>query len=184
MEALVVVISPGTLPMVLAQAVAAIALGLLAASGLAKLVDPEPTIGAMRSARLPASNLVAYLLGTVEVLLASASLAMGGVALVGAAILYGGFTVFTFAATRKRIPVQSCGCFGRDDTPPSPIHVSFNLGAMVSLLAVASLGVSPIDWGLPGLQLALYLGFTAIGVYVSYLMLSSLPQLLDLSSTS
>jgi uncharacterized membrane protein YphA (DoxX/SURF4 family) len=171
--------------MVLAQAVAAIALGLLAASGLAKLVDPEPTTGAMRSARLPASNLVTYVLGTVEVLLASASLAVGGgVVLVGAAILYGGFTVFTFAATRKRIPVQSCGCFGRDDTPPSPLHVSFNLGAMVSLLAVASLGVSPIDWSLPGPQLALYLGFTAIGVYVSYLMLSSLPQLLDLSSTS
>jgi len=170
--------------MVLAQAVAAIALGLLAASGLAKLVDPEPTTGAMRSARLPASNPVTYVLGTVEVLLALASLAVGGMAVVGTAILYGGFTVFTFAATRKRIPVQSCGCFGRDDTPPSPLHVAFNLVAMVSLLAVASLGVAPIDWSLPGLQLALYLGFTAIGVYVSYLMLSSLPQLLDLSSTS
>jgi uncharacterized membrane protein YphA (DoxX/SURF4 family) len=170
--------------MVLAQAVAAIALGLLAASGVAKLVDPEPTTGAMRSARLPASNLITYILGTAEVVVAVASLAVGGVAVAGAAVLYGGFTVFTFAATRKRIPLQSCGCFGRDDTPPSLIHVFFNLAATASLLALAPIGANPIDWALPALQLALYLGFTAIGVYVSYLMLSSLPQLLDLSSTS
>lgn len=168
----------------LAQAVAAIALGLLAASGLAKLVDPEPTTGAMRSARLPASNLVTYALGAVEVLLAVGSLTVGGLAVLGAAVLYGGFTVFTLAATRKRIPVQSCGCFGREDTPPSPIHVLFNLAATGSLFALASLGIGPIDWGLPGVQLALYLGFTAIGVYVSYLMLSHLPKLLHLSSTS
>jgi uncharacterized membrane protein YphA (DoxX/SURF4 family) len=170
--------------MVLAQAVAAIALGLLAASGLAKLVDPDPTTGAMRSARLPASNPATYALGTVEIVLAVASLAVAGMAVYGAAALYAGFTVFTFAATRKRIPVQSCGCFGRDDTPPSPIHVTFNLVATISLLALAPLGVDPVDWGLPGVQLALYLGFIAIGVYVSYLMLSSLPQLLHLSSSS
>jgi uncharacterized membrane protein YphA (DoxX/SURF4 family) len=170
--------------LVLAQAVAAIALGLLAASGVAKLVDPEPTTGAMRSARLPASNLATYALGTSEVLLAVASLTVGGMAVFGAAALYAGFTVFTFAATRKRIAVQSCGCFGREDTPPSPVHVLFNLAATTSLLALAPLGVDPIDWGLPGMELAIYLGFTAIGVYVSYLMLSSLPQLLHLSSTS
>jgi hypothetical protein len=170
--------------MVLAQAVAAIALGLLAASGLAKLVDPEPTTGAMRSARLPASNPTTYALGTAEVSLALASLTVGGVAVFGAAALYAGFTVFTLAATRKRIPIQSCGCFGRDDTPPSPVHVLFNLAATISLLALAPLGVDPIDWGLPGVQLALYLGFATIGVYVSYLMLSRLPQLLHLASTS
>jgi uncharacterized membrane protein YphA (DoxX/SURF4 family) len=181
---LVVATQAVTLPTVLAQAVAAIALGLLAASGTAKLVDPEPTTGAMGSARLPASRLITYLLGIAEFVIAVTSLAVGGLAVIGAAALYAGFAIFTFAATRKRIPVQSCGCFGRDDTPPSPIHVSFNLVAMVSLLAVASLGAPPVDWSLPGLQLTLYLGFTAIGVYVSYLMLSSLPQLLDLSSTS
>jgi len=170
--------------MVLAQAVAAIALGLLAASGTAKLIDPEPTTGAMRSARLPASRLITYLLGIAEVLLAVASLAVGGIAVVGSAMLYAGFTIFTFAATRKRIPVQSCGCFGRDDTPPSLIHVVFNLAATVSLLALAPFGIEPIDCALPGLQLALSLVFTAIGAYVSYLMLSGLPHLLQLSSTS
>lgn len=170
--------------MVLAQAVAAIALGLLAASGLAKLVDPEPTTGAMRSAQLPASSLITYALGSLEVLFAVASLAVGGLAVVGSAILYGAFTVFTFAATRKRIPVQSCGCFGREDTPPSIIHVVFNLAATIALFGLAPLGVEPIDWSLPGLELALYLGFAGIGVYVSYLMLSRLPQLLDLASTS
>lgn len=168
----------------LAQAVAAIALGLLAASGLAKLVDPEPTTGAMRSARLPASNSITYALGVVEMVLAAAALVSGGPGLLGAAVLYGGFTVFTFAATRKRIPVQSCGCFGRDDTPPSLIHVVFNLSATVTLLVLAAAGTGPIDWALPALQLVLYLGFAAMGVYLSYLLLSRLPQLLDLISTS
>lgn len=168
----------------LAQAVAAIALGLLVASGTAKLADPEPTTGAMRSARLPASKPITYALGVFEIVVGAAALMAGGPGLVAAAVLYAGFSIFTFAATRKRIPVQSCGCFGRDDTPPSLIHVVFNLSATVALLALTATGTGAVDWGLPTLQLALYLGFAALGAYVSYLMLSRLPQLLDLISTS
>jgi hypothetical protein len=61
-----------TLLTVVAQAVATIALGLLGASGVAKLVDPEPTTGALRAARLPASNLLTRLLATVEIVVAIA----------------------------------------------------------------------------------------------------------------
>jgi hypothetical protein len=163
------------------SAFAAIALGLLAASGVAKLVDPEPTTGAMRAGRLPASRSLSYLLGAVEVIAAVAALVMGGAAVVGAAILYGGFSVFTLAAVRKRIPVQSCGCFGRDDTPPSAIHVAYNVAATVALVGLAVTGLSPVDWGLPAVELTLYLVFAAIGVYVSYLLMTRLPQLLDLA---
>lgn len=174
----------GTLPGVLAQAVAVIALGLLAASGVAKFIDPDPTTGAMSAARLPASKPVTYLLGAVEVGVATTALVAGGPSLVAGALLYAGFSAFTFAATIKRIPVQSCGCFGREDTPPSTLHVVFNLVATIGLAATAVLGLEPVNWSLPVIELVMFLGFAALGVSAAYLMLTRLPQLLELASES
>lgn len=160
-----------------AQAVATIALGLLGASGAAKLVDPEPTTGAMRLARLPSSNTLSRLLGSVEIAAAAAGLAIGGVAVVVAGGLYAGFAAFTFSAVANRIPLQSCGCFGREDTPPTTIHVVFNAVSALALLLLPLLGHSPVDWTLPATQLLLYGGFATAGVYSSYLLLTRLPQL-------
>lgn len=176
-QALVSAPSAGTLPQVVAQSVATIALGLLAASGIAKLVDPTPTTGAMRSARLPSSHLLTYALGTLELFFAAAALVLGGIYTLGAAILYAAFALFTFAALRNRIPLQSCGCFGRDDTPPTTMHVGFNIISASALVALPVLGLDPIPWDLDAVPLTLFLGFAIIGVYVSYLMLSTLPQL-------
>lgn len=172
-----------TLPAVVAQAVAAVSLGLLAASGMAKLTDPAPTTGAMKSAGLPASRTISYALGVTETLAAVAALVVGGPVVAVAAVLYLGFTVFTFGAVRKRIPVQSCGCFGREDTPPNYIHVVYNVVASASLLVVAALSESPVDWSLPTGELALYLAFTVVGVCASYLVMTRLPQLLALPET-
>lgn len=169
----------------IAQAVAAIALGLLGASGVAKLIDPEPTTGAMDLARLPSSHTISRLLGGTEIVVAVTALATGwtpaGVVACG---LYLAFAVFTFSAVRNRIPLQSCGCFGREDTPPNAVHVAYNLAATAALGVVAAAGLSPIDWGLPAIELALFGGFTVIGVYASYLLMTRLPQLLDLARTS
>lgn len=164
--------------MVVTQALAAISLGLLAASGVAKLADPAPTTGAMRTAGLPASRSISYVLGVLEAVSATAALAFGGLSLVAAAILYLAFGVFTFAAVRNRIPIQSCGCFGREDTPPNVVHVVYNLAAAGAITATAGLGVVPVDWSLPSVDLVLYLGFAAMGVAASYLLLTRLPQLL------
>ena len=85
---------------VVAQAVATIALGLLGASGIAKLIDPEPTTGAMAAARLPSSNLLTRLLGSAELVVAFGALAVGGRLPVAAgALFYLAFGVFTSAAT-------------------------------------------------------------------------------------
>lgn len=174
----------GTLPWVLASAVAAISLGLLAASGVAKFIDPEPTTGAMRAARLPAANLVTYGLAVVEVIAGVGGLVIGGVTVALAAVLYGGFAVFTFAAVRNRIPIQSCGCFGREDTPPSYVHVAFNVVAAVALIVVATTAAAPIDWALSPVEIGLSLGFSATGVYAAYLLLARLPQVLELARPS
>jgi hypothetical protein len=175
---LALVAVPGTLPSVVAQAVAAIALGLLGASGIMKLVDPEPTSGAMKAARLPSSNALSRLLGIVEIVVSLAGLAVAGTSIMLAATLYTAFTIFTVAAIVFSIPLQSCGCFGREDTPPTMIHVTLNVIATVALFVVFSQGRGPVDWTLPPLELSLYLGFTAIGVYTVYLLITRLPQVL------
>lgn len=167
------------------QALATIALGLLGASGVAKLIDPDPTTGAMRAAHIPSSNLLTYLLGLVEVISSVLALTVGGIAVAVAGVLYLGFLTFTFAAVRNRIPVQSCGCFGRDDTPPNAVHVAFNFLALVSLAALVSAGnPAVIDWSLPLVELTIYLTFGAVGVSASYLVLARLPQLMALTESS
>lgn len=168
----------GTLPTVVAQAVATIALGLLGASGVAKLVDPEPTTGAMRAARLPSSNAISQSLGVVEIVAAVAGLAVGGITVLLGAGLYAAFVIFTITALSNRIPLQSCGCFGREDTPPTAVHVAYNAVSALGLLALPLLGADPIDWGLPTTTLALYAGFAAVGVWASYLTLTLLPRLM------
>ena len=168
----------GTLPWVVAQAIAAIALGLLGASGVSKLVDPIPTTGAMSDSGLPSSDLLSRLLGVVEVVAAVTGLAVGGVAVLAGAVLYTAFAVFTFGALRNRIPLASCGCFGRDDTPPTVLHVVFNGVAALALLMLPVLRTDPIDWSLPPFEILLYAAFVAVGGYVSYLLLALLPRLM------
>ena len=168
-----------------AQAVATIALGLLGASGIAKLIDPEPTTGAMGAARLPSSNLFSRLLGSTEVVVAVAALAVGGwLAVAAGALLYLGFTAFTVTALLRRVPLQSCGCFGREDTPPTAIHVVYNVSSALGLVVLLVMGLDPIEWGVPGPEMILYLLFAVIGVYASYLMLARLPRLFGLARSS
>lgn len=151
---------------------------------MAKLIDPEPTTGAMNAARLPSSNILSRLLGTVETVVALAALAVGGwLALLAASGLYLAFTVFTFSALINRIPLQSCGCFGREDTPPTWIHVAYNLVLAVTIGTLVT-GPSPIDWSMATVELTLYLVFAAIGVYASYLLMTRLPQLLQLARST
>ncbi|HET7846614.1 MAG TPA: MauE/DoxX family redox-associated membrane protein, partial [Acidimicrobiia bacterium] len=96
-----------------AQGITTIALALLAASGVSKALDPDPTRGALKAAHLPSSRAAVVALGLIEVVAAMAGIVAGGRWLALAGALYLGFSVFTFAALRGRIPVQSCGCFGR-----------------------------------------------------------------------
>ena len=99
------------------------------------------------------------------------------------ALSYLAFTVFVVVARARRLPIGSCGCFGKVDTPPSLVHVVLNLGAMVVAIGVAigggaglvdGLGDLPA-FGLPFLLLVL------TGTYLAFLALTALPQLLALT---
>ena len=172
-----------TLPAVIAQAFAAIALGLLAVAGVAKLTNPDPTSGALEAARLPSGRSLARAIGIIEVLSATVGLAIGALAVLPATVLYLGFTLFTLSSVLNRRPVQSCGCFGRDDTPPSSLHVVYNSVATLLLAYVVIADIPVIMWNAASVEVLAYLGFVAIGTYASYLLLSVMPQTLSLAKS-
>ncbi len=52
--------------------------------------------------------------------------------------VYSAFAVFVIVALRRGLSIQSCGCFGRVDTPPSVAHIAVNL---VAATTAAGLGL-------------------------------------------
>src|SRR5690606_6627158 len=108
--------------------VAAVVLLLLLA-GVQKLIDPSPTAGALRSAGFPSHRNLVRLLAAVEVIVGGSFFVAGGPwPVLGAAVLYLGFAGFVALALTRNLPVSSCGCLGKVDTPPSVVHVAVNLG--------------------------------------------------------
>jgi hypothetical protein len=154
---------------------------LLLVSGGTKLFDPGPTAGALRAAGWPGPRQGVQSLAVIEILVGAGALAFGGAWFGwGIAILYLGFFGFVVNALARRLPVGSCGCFGKSNTPPSLGHLFVNLAAVVvgvtaavqSARALPDVLAEQPAWGLP------YLAFAGIGVYLLYLLLSQLPVLL------
>jgi hypothetical protein len=124
---------------------------------------------------------VVYTLAVAEIGTGAISLLAGG-AVAGWAmvVLYGGFGWFVAFALHRRIPISSCGCFGKVDTPPSVVHLFLNASGLAggvwaalshSSSLISVLGDQPVA-GLP------YLAFVAAGTYAAYLLLTALPVLL------
>ena len=115
-----------------------VAAALLAVAGALKAVDPVTTVGALRRSGLPAPPVVVRIAGVLEVAIAVVAVLTG--AALPALLVAGSylvFTVFVLFALTRHLPIGSCGCFGKVDTPPSVIHLAVNAGAVVSALAVA-----------------------------------------------
>lgn len=165
-----------------AQGITTIALVLLIASGVSKVLDPNPTRGALKAARLPSSRTAVVVLGVLEIVAAVSGMVAGGLWVAPAAALYLGFTFFTFAAVRGQIPVQSCGCFGREDTPPTALHIVYNLSATMAFGYLMITGQPAVPWSDPGIEIALFLGYSLIGAYLSYLVLAQLPRTLSITN--
>lgn len=155
-----------------------IAAALLVLSGGYKIYDPAPTVGALTAGRLPSGRWAAYTLGTVEIVAALAGTVMGGAASLTVAAVYLAFAAFVAYALLRRLPLQSCGCFGKADTPPTWGHLVFNLFSAGVAGAIATKATAPIevlaDQPLAGVP---YLAFVGLGVWVVYLLLTELPQL-------
>ncbi len=165
-----------TLNWMLPQAAAMVALVLLVPSGVAKIINPDPTAGALGTARLPSARIMVRGLGAIEVVSSLVALAAGAIWLLPATILYISFALFTGAAVLGRFPLQSCGCFGRDETPPTGIHVVFNLLAAGSLSYLWASGLPMLSDKLSTAESVGFLAFAIIGAYLSYVLLSELPN--------
>jgi hypothetical protein len=126
---------------------ALVAAALLAVAGALKLIDPIMTVGALRALRLPASPLGVRAGSAVELALGVAAVSVGGAALWWlVAASYLAFGAFVVAALGKGTMIGSCGCFGREDTPPHWFHLVANLGlaGLAAGVAVRS-PEAPID---------------------------------------
>lgn len=157
---------------------------LLAAAGAMKVHDPAATVGALRALGLPVPPLAVRVGGAIEAVIGIAALITGGPALaVLVALSYLAFTVFVVTARARRLPIGSCGCFGKVDTPPTRVHIVLNVAAMVVAIGAAVGGGAGLVDGLgalPAFGLP-YVVLVGTGTYLAFLALTALPQLLALT---
>jgi hypothetical protein len=163
-----------------------VAAALLALAGGQKLVDPTMTVGALRALRVPASPTVVRMGSAAELALGVVALAVGGrLTWVLVAISYLAFGVFVVAALRADTMIGTCGCFGRDETPPHPLHVGLDLAlAAVALACAAVASGSPLDVVVehPG-EGAVLVALAALGVWLLHAAFVDLPRALAAGST-
>jgi hypothetical protein len=149
---------------------------LLFASAIGKLRRPRPAAEAMTVLGLPASALLARLLGVVEVAVAVGAVATGGRVAAGAlTALYLGFAVVGALTLRRGDPSASCGCTGRDDTPVTPAHVLISLGFAAA--GVAAVVRPPgVPAGPLGTELLVAV-FGVVAAWLGWLGITGLPAL-------
>src|SRR5262245_44762666 len=111
---------------------------VLALAGVRKLADPAPTRGALRQMGLPWRGPVVPLLAVGEIFTGLYA-TIDGSRLAGLAVLgwYAGFAVFVGVALRRAVPLASCGCLGKPDTPPTVAHLAVNVLYAAVAIAVA-----------------------------------------------
>lgn len=156
--------------------------GVLGLAGVAKVHRPSPTATALRALKVPMPMVATRVLGVAEVVLALSAVAIGAPLLwAGVALAYASFTVFILWALNGNQDVATCGCFGHDDTPPTPGHAAFNAAAA----AVAGLAVAdPVrlsDLSLTATESVLAIGLILAGIALAIALLTSLPRTLALA---
>jgi len=152
---------------------------LLVVSGSQKLIDGAPTAGALKAAGLPHARPWVVLVAVTEIGIGATNLLASNPGAVWAqAALYAAFGVFVASALIRRLPLASCGCFGKADTPPTWMHLVINVLAVAGAVRQASsssaLWSVLSDQPLAGLP---YLGFVGLATYCLYLLLGDLPSL-------
>jgi len=141
---------------------------LLIITGVAKIVSPHDVEKALAGLGLPRIPYGGAIVGVVEVTVGSAAF-FSPMARLIQGVLYLVFAVWVFVALRLDVPLASCGCLGRDDTPPSWAHFALNLiGASVTVTAAVG-GPGNWTWGLETIAAALVV---AVGVFLAYVVLT------------
>jgi hypothetical protein len=116
---------------------------LLVAAGFLEFRRPTATVDALDRLGLsvPPSVVKGFALvgGFVGVLaLGAGGGTVGRIAAALVACAYVGFTLFVAATLVRDDPLASCGCFGRDDTPPGVTHIVLDVAAASAAVAVVA----------------------------------------------
>lgn len=118
---------------------------LLILTGIAKLRRPNDTARALRAMSIPLPRVATGLVASVEVVVGTGALVLGSSFLFGAqAVLYAVFLAWVTTALVRDVPIASCGCLGREDTPPYWGHVILNVVAVAASATAAITGEVPV----------------------------------------
>jgi hypothetical protein len=154
---------------------------LLGAAGVGKVLRPDATRVALRSAGLPNDPWSARLLGAIEFAAALGALVVGGwLHATFVAAFYVGFAWFSWRLAARTRGQASCGCFGDSSAPVGRLHVGVNLavaavvsGAIMSPAEGIASTAADTPWaGVPFLLL------TALTTWTLYVTLTVLPTTL------
>lgn len=154
---------------------------LLVVAGAPKLARPDETARALRSVGLPGSTAIVRVLAVTEMAVGAYALLFGGrLSALAVAIVYLGFAGFVAYALANGGVVASCGCFGRDDTPPTWAHLILNLAFAGAGIAAA---IAPVAGLIDTMQQeplagSVLIAFVALGTWFSYLILNVLPTVI------
>ena len=149
-----------------------------------KIASPTATQGALVQSGLPSSRTLVRLLGVLELAVGVWAIASGTtMSSVAIAVLYLGFSAFVLNALVRKLPVASCGCFGKEDTPPSWIHVAvtalgFGAGVLAGVIPPSGAGSLLSELGSEAI---LFLAFVLLAVAFAYMSLTTLPKTLGVA---
>ncbi|HJQ77620.1 MAG TPA: MauE/DoxX family redox-associated membrane protein [Acidimicrobiia bacterium] len=141
---------------------------LLVLTGVAKILSPRDVARAIGALGLPTWTPLGVVIGTVEVGVGVGALLVGA-GLWAQGVLYAGFAGWIYLALRREVPLASCGCLGKDDTPPTWAHLVMNLIAVAVSLAAAAAGPVRLIGGLGSIA---QLAVVAAGVLLAYIVLT------------
>ncbi|MBM3660204.1 MAG: hypothetical protein FJW95_11995 [Actinobacteria bacterium] len=97
---------------------------LLVVAGALKLVDPSGTVGALRALGVVVDDTRVRVLAGAEAALGALALAVTNeVIALAVALSYAGFALVIVTALVRGLPIDSCGCLGRLETPPGGRHL-------------------------------------------------------------
>jgi hypothetical protein len=152
---------------------------LLMLAGALKVVDPSMTVGALRALGLPSAPWLVRLGAAAEVVVGALAVAAGGpIPWLVVAASYLAFAGFVGVALHRGTMIGSCGCFGREDTPPHVSHVLLNV-VLAAVAAGAGLagGIVPLDELTDGGGRGIVAGALALlAVYLLYVAYVELPR--------
>lgn len=156
-----------------------IATVVLVIGGVSKLVHPVDTANALRAIGLPSASNLVRLGGATEGAIGLWAIVAGSrISAAFVALSYTAFTGFVIVVLVRGLPISSCGCLGKVDTPPTRAHVVVNLVFTLAALSLAvepgerladGLGDQPLS-GIPFVVLAV------IGVVATFYVLTTLAR--------